>query len=201
MNHSRISSRVGFLFSSSSAFAATMNPGVQKPHWTAPFATNAHWMAWRQSGVPRPSIVRIADWSGTSFILVTQERTTFPLRITLQAPHWPCPHPTLVPVSPSCFRITLASNSSGFAMTVRGTPLMTRVFFEKSFIPSFPPFPDPRHIRGVPCPCPAFPSLACSSSFPLHETGRTTVFREKHEGIVSYDRRVDIPSSNVLNGL
>ena len=61
--------------------------------------------------------------SGTRFILVMQERTSLPSRITEQQPHWPWPQPTLVPVSSNCSRKTSASLVSGSAMTVLGTPL------------------------------------------------------------------------------
>ena len=58
-----------------------------------------------------------------------QERTTFPLRMTEQAPHTPVPQPTLVPVRPRR-RITSARVSlSGSQMNIRSAPLILRVIF------------------------------------------------------------------------
>ncbi len=53
-NQSRTSSRVGLGLVSRRAFAETMNPGVQKPHWAAPCLIHAFWMGWRFPGVPIP---------------------------------------------------------------------------------------------------------------------------------------------------
>ena len=68
-NQSRTSSRVGFGFVSSSPFAETMKPGVQKPHWAAPCFIHAFWSGWSFSGVPIPSIVTIYVPSGRRDIL------------------------------------------------------------------------------------------------------------------------------------
>ena len=101
-----------------------MKPGVQKPHWAPPCTIQASCSGCRLSGVPMPSIVVTREPSSTRFILVMQERTTLPFRITEQPPHWPWPHPTLVPVSFNCSRKTSDSMVSGSARTVLGTPLM-----------------------------------------------------------------------------
>ncbi len=97
---------------SRSALVETMNPGVQKPHWIAPWKTNAFWMGWRLSGVPIPSMVVIVDQFSIRFILTVQERTSLPSRMTLQAPHVPVAHPTLTPVRWSCFRSTSDRSAS-----------------------------------------------------------------------------------------
>ena len=76
-----------------------------------------------------PSMVVISDSAGTRFMVVVQERTTLPFRITEQEPHWPCPQATLVPVRPSCPRSTWASFWDGSHMTTVGTPLMVSSFF------------------------------------------------------------------------
>ena len=105
-----------------------MKPGVQKPHWAPPCTIQATCRGWGSWGVPMPSMVVTAAPSATLAILVTQERTSLPSRITLQQPHWPSPQPTLVPVSPNCWRITLARDSSESATTVFLIPLITRFF-------------------------------------------------------------------------
>ena len=86
----------------------------------------AHWSAWRLSGVPIPSIVVICENSGTFFQRVMQERTTLPLSITLQTPHWPQSQPRFVPVILSWSRSTVRSDTSGLPITRFGTPLMIR---------------------------------------------------------------------------
>src|SRR6187455_1146125 len=53
-----------------------------------------------------------------------QERCTSPLMCTEQAPHCATPQPYLVPVRPTCSRITHNSGVSGSACTSRTLPLM-----------------------------------------------------------------------------
>src|SRR5207302_10487897 len=57
---SRISSRVGRGFSSSSDLAASRMPGVQYPHCAAPSSANATWSGCRSEPFAIPSIVVIA---------------------------------------------------------------------------------------------------------------------------------------------
>ncbi len=123
-----MSSRVGRGFWSKSALAEMMNPGVQKPHWAPPWIIQAICRGWRHSGVPSPSMVVTLAPSGTLAILVTQERTSLPSRITLQAPHWPCPQPILTPVSKRLRRKTSARLSSASTTSRRGMPLTTSSF-------------------------------------------------------------------------
>ncbi len=122
-NQSRTSVRLGLLFSSSSCFAETMNPGVQKPHCAPPWAAQASCSGCRQSGLPTPSMVVTDAPSGRRRILYAHERTTLPSRMTLHAPHWPSPQPTLTPVSSSWPRSTSASVASGSTTRLRGMPL------------------------------------------------------------------------------
>src|SRR5262245_51753789 len=53
-----------------------------------------------------------------------QERTTCPFRCTEQAPHCATPQPYLVPVRPTCSRMTHSSGVLGSACTSRVFPLM-----------------------------------------------------------------------------
>ena len=39
------------------ATVATIRPGAQKPHWTAPVSANASWTRWSSPSSPRPSTV------------------------------------------------------------------------------------------------------------------------------------------------
>src|SRR6266478_8437558 len=52
-----------------------------------------------------------------------QERRTSPLTCTEQAPHCATPHPYLVPVRPTCSRITQSRGVSASACTSRILPL------------------------------------------------------------------------------
>src|SRR5437016_2133914 len=54
----------------------------------------------------------------------TQERTSSSLMCTEQAPHCATPQPYLVPVRPTCSRITHSSGVSASAVTSRTLPLM-----------------------------------------------------------------------------
>src|SRR4051812_33761003 len=51
-----------------------------------------------------------------------QERVTSPLMCTEQAPHWATPQPYLVPVSPTCSRITHRRGVSGSTSTECSLP-------------------------------------------------------------------------------
>src|SRR2546421_6566230 len=57
---------------------------------------------------------------------ITQERTATPSICTVQAPHWAMPQPYLVPVRPTCSRITHNSGVFGSAFTSCTVPLMVR---------------------------------------------------------------------------
>ena len=61
-------------------------------------------------------------------IVLAQARVTLPSTKTLQAPHWPSPHPTLVPVRPRFARNTLARVSSPLTTSRLGIPLTTISF-------------------------------------------------------------------------
>src|SRR5690349_2559890 len=57
---------------------------------------------------------------------VWQERTGWPSRCTVQAPHSAMPQPNLVPVRPTSSRITHNSGVSASALTVIVLPLICR---------------------------------------------------------------------------
>ena len=60
-------------------------------------------------------------------MVVVQERTTLPFRMTEQQPHWPWPQATLVPVRPTWRRKTSDSFAFESQMTVVGWPLTEKL--------------------------------------------------------------------------
>src|SRR5215831_8073881 len=68
---------------------------------------------------------------------IEQERTTFPFRCTEQAPHCATPQPYLVPVRPTCSRITHNSGVPGSTCTSLVLPLIFSLATFLSF--GFPP--------------------------------------------------------------
>ncbi len=57
---------------------------------------------------------------------ITQERTGAPSMCTVQAPHCATPHAYLVPVSPTCSRITQSSGVSGSTSISCVLPFMVK---------------------------------------------------------------------------
>src|SRR5215471_18696770 len=57
---------------------------------------------------------------------VTQDRTAAPSMCTVQAPHCAIPQPYLVPVRPTCSRITHKSGVLGFTLTSSDLPLIVK---------------------------------------------------------------------------
>src|SRR5271169_5110468 len=69
-------------------------------------------------------MVTILSLALTSPTRIEHDRVTSPLRCTEQAPHWAMPQPYLVPVRPTCSRITHKSGVSGSTCTSCICPLM-----------------------------------------------------------------------------
>src|ERR1044071_1564122 len=69
-------------------------------------------------------MVTILSVAFTSLSRIEHERMTSPLMCTEQAPHCAMPQPYLVPVSPTCSRITHRSGVSGSACTSSVLPLI-----------------------------------------------------------------------------
>src|SRR5262245_42235593 len=63
------------------------------------------------------------------------ERCTAPFTCTEHAPHWATPQPYLVPVRPTCSRITHKSGVSGSACTSSTLPLMLSFAIERPLAP------------------------------------------------------------------
>src|SRR5262245_7631333 len=106
-----------------SAAAAMIWPDWQKPHCGTSSAAQARCTGCEELR-ERPSMVTIRSVGFTSPTRIEQERTTSPLTWTEQAPHCATPHPYLVPVSPTCSRMTHRSGVSSATCTSRFWPLM-----------------------------------------------------------------------------
>src|SRR5205807_9923028 len=74
----------------------------------------------------RPSIVRIAFLSALE-MGVRQEGTALPFTNTVQARHWPSPHPNFVPVKARSSRRTSSNGRCGSVVMVRDCPLILKV--------------------------------------------------------------------------
>ena len=77
-------------------------------------------------------MVTIRSVAFTSPTRIEQERCTSPLMCTEQAPHCATPQPYLVPVRPTCSRMTHSSGVSASTSTSRILPLM--LSFAMSFL-------------------------------------------------------------------
>src|SRR5262245_22018227 len=120
-----MSRSVGFGLFFRSAATAMIMPDWQKPHCGTSRSSHAFCTLCRVPPAARPSTVVIclpsAADRGT-----TQERTAAPSRCTVQAPHCAIPHPYLVPVRPTCSRITHIIWVLGFTLTSTGLPLTVK---------------------------------------------------------------------------
>src|SRR5882724_6213126 len=100
-----MSASVGWGVPFNKAVADMICPDWQYPHCTTSSSSQA-FCTWAPAGVaPTPSIVVMARLP-TALTGKRHERTGLPSRWTVQAPHWPIPHPNLVPVRPTTSRST-----------------------------------------------------------------------------------------------
>src|SRR5437899_12729120 len=81
----------------------------------------------------RPSIVTILSVGLTPLTGNEQDRMTAPLRCTEHAPHWATPQPYLVPVNPTCSRMTHSKGVLSSTLTSYALPLMLSFAMEASF--------------------------------------------------------------------
>ena len=115
------SPRVGFGFSASSASAAMIIPGVQKPHWVAKLSRNACWSGDSPTaGVVPSSVVTFEPLIVSTGI--RQLMTASPSTWQVHVPHVPTPHPRLAAVRPSESRSALSSVVPGLAMNSSSEP-------------------------------------------------------------------------------
>src|SRR4051812_44092313 len=99
-----MSASLGFLFFDSSAAALINWPDWQYPHCGTSCLIHAT-CSGCELLVERLSIVA-TFWPAAAESGVWQERTGWPFRCTVHAPHSAWPHPNLVPVKPISSRIT-----------------------------------------------------------------------------------------------
>src|SRR5262252_236101 len=133
---SSMSLSVGFGFFARSAAAAMICPDWQYPHCGTSIAAHAFCTGCELSR-DRPSMVTILSVGLIALTGIEQERTTLPFRCTEQAPHCATPHPYLVPVRPTCSRITHNSGVPGSTCTSLVLPLIFSLATFLSF--EFPP--------------------------------------------------------------
>ena len=112
----RISASDGFAFRSSSSTVVARKPGVQNPHCWACASGRPAARGARRSPVAMPSTVTTSAPSACT-ASIRHERALAPSTSTVHEPHTPCPHPTLVPVSPRSSRSRSTSSLRGSTPT------------------------------------------------------------------------------------
>ena len=120
-----MSSSVGSGLASTSALAAITMPGVQKPHWMAPFAMNAFCSGCIAPSDASPSMV-VTSWPSAATASTRHDLTASPSRSTVQVPQSPKSQPLLVPVSPRCSRNRSRRVTLGRTATLWASPLTVR---------------------------------------------------------------------------
>src|SRR5258705_5759097 len=120
-----MSASVGFGLSFRRAATAMIMPDWQKPHCGTWYSSQACCTLCRAPPVARPSMVVICLPSAPA-TGITQERIAAPSRCTVHAPHWATPQPYLVPVRPTCSRITQSRGVLGLTSTSWDLPLIVR---------------------------------------------------------------------------
>ena len=100
----RISSSLGFGFSSSSARAVISIPGVQNPQCSACFSWKPCWIGSSRRSCSSDSTVRISCPSAIAARIV-HDLTGLPSISTTQAPQLEVSQPQWVPVSPGVSRM------------------------------------------------------------------------------------------------
>src|SRR6185503_14672690 len=118
----RTSSSVGSGFSSSRALAASIMPGVQKPHCKPCSCLKPSWIGCSSLAVARPSTV-VTSCPLAWMASIVQLLIAVPSSSTVQAPQFDVSHPVCVPVSLKPYRSRWASNRRGSTSAARFSPL------------------------------------------------------------------------------
>src|SRR6266511_3538106 len=126
LNDQRTSSSLGSGLAASSALAASIMPGVQKPHCRPCSCLKAAWMGWSWPSLSSPSTVSIPRPSACTARNV-QDLIGAPSTSTVQAPHPEVSQPMWVPVRPSCSRRKWTSSMRGSTSALCSTPLTLTV--------------------------------------------------------------------------
>src|SRR3984885_8056738 len=125
---SSMSSSLGFGFSRSNTAALISWPDWQYPHCGTSSSSQARCSGLLKSG-DKPSIV-VTAFPSARETGATHERTASPLICTVQAPHCAMPQPYLVPVSPSCSRITHSNGVDGSTSRSPRLPFTEKLIIE-----------------------------------------------------------------------
>src|SRR5262245_12421562 len=105
-----MSASEGFGFCASSADADMIGPAWQWPHCGTSTSCHARWTGCDPSA-DRPSMV-VTGAPAACDTIVWHDRTARPRRCTVHAPHWPIPHPNLVPLR---FRTSRMAHNRGMS--------------------------------------------------------------------------------------
>src|SRR6266511_3281970 len=126
LSDQRTSSSLGSGVAASRALAASIMPGVQKPHCRPCSCLKAAWMGWSWPSLSSPSTVSIPRPSACTARNV-QDLIGTPSTSTVQAPHPEVSQPMCVPVSPTCSRRKWTSSLRGSTSALCSTPLTVTV--------------------------------------------------------------------------
>ena len=122
---SRISASVGFGFRSNRALAVMICPFWQKPHCGTCSSIHACCTGSSLPSFASPSSVVISPLTRDATVI--HDRVATPPMITVQAPHWPSPHPNLGPRNLRSFRRTYSRRVDGSTSTVCSVPFTFNV--------------------------------------------------------------------------
>ena len=131
----RISSSVGFGFSSSSARVVISMPGVQKPQCSACFSWKPCWSGSSTPSTSSDSTVRIS-WPSHMAASAVQDFSGCPSICTTHAPQLEVSQPQWVPVRPGVSRMKWMSSVRGSTSRVTVSPLMEMEMFMPVPVPS-----------------------------------------------------------------
>ena len=106
--------------------AASIMPGVQKPHCRPCSSLNPSWIGCSSLGPARPSTV-VTSWPSAWTASMVQLLIALPSKSTVQAPQLEVSQPVCVPVSLKPWRSRWASSSRGSTSAVRFSPLTVMV--------------------------------------------------------------------------
>src|SRR6266542_4268204 len=138
LSDQRTSSSLGSGVAASRALAASIMPGVQKPHCRPCSCLKAAWMGWSWPSVSSPSTVSTARPSACTARKV-QDLMGTPSTSTVQAPQPEVSQPRWVPVSRSSSRRKWASSRRGSPSALRSAPLTLTVLRMRLRTPPVPP--------------------------------------------------------------
>src|SRR4030095_7013444 len=131
---SSMSSAVGLVVRSSSAFTEIMYPGVQSPHCTAPVSMKACCTGCSLSPSATPSMVVISA-PLASAARVTHELMGLPLSMIEQAPHSPVLQQSFVPLNSNVSRRKSNSDVDGSALALTDLPLIVVLMVRLIMLP------------------------------------------------------------------